>query len=125
MSRHILMIDDEPDIREVAQTGLEVIGGWRVTTAGSGRDGILRAADEEPDAILLDMMMPEMDGSEVFQRLRSDPSTAGIPIVFLTAKVQAAEQRHLRELGAEGVVAKPFDPLTLADEISAILGWAS
>jgi CheY-like chemotaxis protein len=119
------MIDDEPDIREVAQTGLEVIGGWEVSTAGCGSDGLARAAAERPDAILLDMMMPEMDGSEVFRRLRADETTRSIPVVFLTAKVQAADQRFLRELGAEGMIAKPFDPLLLADEISRVLGWSS
>lgn len=124
MTRRILMIDDEPDIREVAQTGLEVIGGWEVDTAGCGPTGLQMAEADPPDAILLDMMMPEMDGSEVFRQLRADVATSAIPVVFLTAKVQANDHRHFQDLGAEGVIAKPFDPLTLADQVSELLGWA-
>jgi len=124
MTRRILMIDDEADIREVAQMGLELIGGWSVSAAGGGAEGLTKAAAEQPDAVLLDMMMPEMDGTEVFRRLRTDSMTGHIPVVFLTAKVQSADYEVVSQLGAEGVLAKPFDPLTLADEIAALLGWS-
>ncbi|MCU1372755.1 MAG: response regulator receiver protein, partial [Actinomycetia bacterium] len=81
------------------------------------------ARAEQPDAIILDVMMPGMDGPATLAELRADPATADIPVVFLTAKVQSIERRRLEELGAAGVVAKPFDPMTLAGELSAAFGW--
>ncbi len=124
MSRRVLLVDDEPDIREVAKVGLEVIGGWEVLTAANGLEGLAVAASERVDAILLVVMMPGLDGVEVIGRLRSDPTTSTTPVVFLTAKVQAADRRHLADLGADGILAKPFDPLTLAGEVAGALGWA-
>ncbi len=123
MTKRVLIIDDEPDIREVAQLSLEMVRGWEVVSAGSGAEGLRRAGEEKPDAILLDVMMPEMDGPAVLARLQSDPATAEIPVLFLTAKVQGADQRHLAGMGVIGVLAKPFDPLTLADEMADRLGW--
>jgi CheY-like chemotaxis protein len=120
----ILVIDDEDDIREVAQVSLEAMGGWEVLTADCGVGGLGRAAEERPDVILLDVMMPDMDGPTTFQRLRADPATAGIPVVFLTAKVRAADRQSLIDLGADAVLSKPFDPMTLSEEIIAALGWA-
>src|SRR5690606_10132517 len=111
MSRKVLIIDDEPDIREVAQLSLEMGRGWDVSAVGSGREGLRLAADDRPDAILLDVMMPEMDGPAVLARLLADPQTAAIPVVFLTAKVQGADQRRFAGLGVVGVLAKPFDPM--------------
>ena len=123
MSRRILIIDDEDDIRQVAALSLETVAGWYVIVASSGLQGIQRAAEHQPDAILLDVMMPGMDGPTTFRELRRNPVTARIPVLLLTAKVQGADQRRFADLGVEAVLTKPFDPLTLADQMSHILGW--
>ena len=119
----ILIIDDEADIREVAALSLETVAGWRVILAPSGAQGIRRASLEQPDAILLDVMMPDIDGPTTFQILKQNRNTAHIPVLLLTAKVQRQDRRILDELGAAAILSKPFDPLTLADQISQILGW--
>ena len=93
--RRILIVDDEDDIREVAQVSLELVGGYEVLTASSGRDGLERARGGQPDAILLDVMMPDMDGPATLVELRADPATRDIPVVFLTAKTQTAERQQL------------------------------
>jgi CheY-like chemotaxis protein len=121
--RKILIIDDEDDIREVAALSLESIAGWEVVTASSGAQGLARAIEHRPDAILLDVMMPGMDGPTTFRELRKNPATDKIPVLLLTAKVQSSDQRRFADLGVESVLFKPFDPLTLADQISAVLGW--
>jgi CheY-like chemotaxis protein len=120
MAKRILIVDDEPDIREVAAIALEEIAGWEILAAGSGAEAIARAQKEQPDAILLDMMMPDMHGAEVLSVLKADSATAVIPVILLTAKVQAARQPPE---GAAGVILKPFDPLRLSTEISKVLGW--
>ncbi len=122
-TRRVLVIDDEDDIREVAKLCLETVGGWDVCTAPSGAAGIVEARRLQPDAILLDVMMPEMDGPSTLQKLQNDPETKNIPVVFLTAKIQAADQRRYGSLGVAGVLAKPFDPLGLANELAGCLGW--
>jgi CheY-like chemotaxis protein len=122
-SKRILIIDDEDDIREVAQVSLELVGGYEVLTAASGPDGVARARAEQPDAILLDVMMPGRDGPSTLLELRADPVTQHIPVVFLTAKNQTAERDRLTRLGADGVLTKPFDPLKLASDVAAALGW--
>jgi len=121
--KRLLLIDDEDDIREVAALSLETVAGWTVLLASSGDEGLQMAAGEKPDAILLDVMMPEMDGPGIFKRLQESETTRAIPVIFLTAKAQSVEQRLLLELGVAGVIAKPFDPLTLAQEIAQILQW--
>jgi len=123
MSHSILVIDDEDDIREVAALSLETVAGWQVFTANSGSQGLARAVEVQPDAILLDVMMPGMDGPTTFRELRKNPKTARIPVLLLTAKVQGADQRRFVDLGVEAVLTKPFDPLTLSDQMSRILGW--
>lgn len=123
MPRRVLIIDDEDDIREVAALSLETVAGWEVAMAGSGAAGIVKAQEMKPDAILLDVMMPVMDGPSTFRELRSIPETANIPVILLTAKVQAADQKRFSDLGVARVMFKPFDPLTLAKEIAAALGW--
>jgi len=125
MPKRILVVDDEDDIREIAQIGLEMVAHWQVQAANSGHDGITKAKTEQPDAILLDVMMPDMDGPTTFQQLQADPETLHIPVLLLTAKVQSADRRHFTDLGVKGVIAKPFDPLTLAEEVARILGWNS
>jgi CheY-like chemotaxis protein len=119
----VLIIDDEDDIREVAALSLEATADWMITTASSGKEGIAKAAAEKPDAILMDVMMPEMDGPTTFNAMQQNPATAGIPVVLLTAKVQGVDQRRFAGLGVAGVLFKPFDPLTLASQISEVLGW--
>ena len=123
MSRVVLIVDDDEHIREVAQVTLEAIAGWTVVTAASGQEGIARALAEQPDAILLDVMMPEMDGPTTVGKLKEGEVTRDIPVVLLTAKVQAEDKRGFMDLGIEGIISKPFDPMTLADEISHTLGW--
>lgn len=124
MPMRVLIVDDEDDIREVAQLSLEMTTGWEVITAASGAEGVTRAATERPDAILLDVMMPELDGPATFERLQANPATREIPVVLLTAKVQAADQRRLSELGVAGVLSKPFDPMRLAADLAGVLGWS-
>lgn len=121
--RRILLIDDESDIREVAVMALQVMAGWEVLTASSGQAGVELARRAAPDAILLDFMMPDLDGPSTVNLLRADPITARIPIVFLTAKIQPADQRQLKALGALGIIGKPFDPLTLGDSVASLLRW--
>jgi CheY-like chemotaxis protein len=123
MTRRILIIDDEEDIRQVAALSLETVAGWDVVLANSGKQGIERASKEQPDAILLDVMMPEMDGPTTFLKLKSNQKTAHIPVLLLTAKVQGPDQRRFAGLGVTAILFKPFDPLTLADQISDALGW--
>jgi CheY-like chemotaxis protein len=124
MSRRILIIDDEEDIRQVAALSLETVAGWEVVMANSGAQGLARAVDYQPDAILLDVMMPGMDGPSTFRELRKNPATAKIPVLLLTAKVQSTDQRRFADLGVEAVLFKPFDPLTLATQISDVLSWS-
>jgi CheY-like chemotaxis protein len=123
MTRRILLVEDEDDIREVAQASLELTRGWEVYGASSGAEGIARALAVRPDAILLDVMMPDLDGPATFAELRKNPATADIPVVFLTAKVHSSERGRFIELGAAGVLAKPFDPMKLADDVAQLLGW--
>jgi DNA-binding response OmpR family regulator len=111
MSHRILIIDDEDDIREVAALSLETVAGWEVAMASSGAQGLVRAAEYSPDAILLDVMMPGMDGPSTFRELRKNPATAQIPVLFLTAR-SGNDQRRFTDLGSGGAF-KPFDPLTL------------
>ena len=121
--RRVLVIDDEDDIREIAEATLELTENWEVLTAKSGAGGIAAARNARPDAILLDVMMPDMDGPATFAELQRDPATNAIPVIFLTAKVQAADRRRFNQLGVRGVIAKPFDPLALARQVCEIAEW--
>jgi CheY-like chemotaxis protein len=124
MRRTVLVVEDERDIRELVQVSLERGGGFRVLTAESGQVALRIAVEERPDAILLDVMMPGLDGPATLGRLRETPETAGIPVVFLTAKVQSGDRRRLMDLGAEGLIPKPFDPIALPGQLAAALGWS-
>lgn len=117
----ILYVDDEADIREVAQMALELDPEMDVRTCPSGADGIEHAIAWRPDLILLDVMMPGMDGPTVFSQLKERPETSDIPVVFITARTQAHEVAGFLELGARGVLAKPFDPMTLAAQVKAFM----
>ncbi len=123
--KHILLVDDEADIREVVSLSLEAIGGWRVSSATSGHQGIAVARAERPDAILLDIMMPDIDGPATFERLRRDPRTCDIPVILLTAKSQSADHRGFASLGVAGILTKPFDPTLLSDQVDAILAGSA
>jgi CheY-like chemotaxis protein len=120
--KQILVIDDEDDIRKLTQTCLEIMGGWQVLTACSGREGLAKAEAEQPDAILLDIMMPDLDEPATFQKLQANPATRHIPVILLTAKGRSAEGHFFAELGVTGVINKPFNPLKLADQVAAALG---
>jgi CheY-like chemotaxis protein len=119
----ILIIDDEDDIREVAALSLEATAGWNILTASSGAAGIEIAAAEQPDAILMDVMMPGVDGPTTFGHMQQNSAISHIPVLLLTAKVQGVDQRRFAGLGLAGILFKPFDPLTLAQQISDVLGW--
>ncbi|MEM9088905.1 MAG: response regulator [Cyanobacteria bacterium P01_F01_bin.53] len=121
--KQILMIDDEADIQTVARIGLKMIAGWEVLTANSGKEGIEQAKGHQPDAILLDVMMPDMDGVATLHALKADVETQAIPIIFLTAKAKAMDRKKLYDIGAQGVINKPFDPTTLSSQIEGFLGW--
>jgi DNA-binding response OmpR family regulator len=123
MGRRILLIDDEVDIHRITQVGLMMEAGWELLTAQSGEEGIDMAASEQPDAILLDVMMPGRDGVATLKLLQESSQTQTIPVIFMTAKAQSADRRQLYKLGAQGVITKPFDPMTLASQISGFLGW--
>jgi len=119
----ILYVEDEPDIRVVAQMALQAVGGFTVIACASGQEAMACASDAKADLLLLDIMMPGMDGPCLLKALRDMPATASTPVIFMTAKVQAAEVAHYMGLGALEVIAKPFDPMTLSDQIRRI--WAA
>ncbi|MGF1515612.1 MAG: response regulator [Elainellaceae cyanobacterium] len=123
MSKHILLIDDEADIHKIIQVSLTLQKDWKLLTALTSDCGIELAKDKQPDAILLDVMMPERDGVETLKILKRSPETKAIPIIFLTAKAQAADRRRFYTLGAKGVITKPFDPITLVSQMTGFLAW--
>lgn len=119
----VLYVDDEPDIREVAVLSLELDPAIRVRAVESGQAALELLADQSwtPDVILLDVMMPGMDGPGVLTRMRAIPAYAMTPVIFITASVQSEEQAHLLALGAVGVISKPFDPMTLAAQFRSVV----
>jgi CheY-like chemotaxis protein len=121
--KSVLLIDDEETIQEVVQVGIEIESGWQVAIASSGAEGIDLAQAQQPDAILLDVMMPEMDGIDTLSQLKSNHKTSAIPVIFLTAKAQAEEKNQFQSLGVVDVITKPFNSMTLASQIAKILGW--
>ncbi len=118
--RKILYVEDEPDIQEITRLALELAGGFEVEVCGSGEEALRVAPVFEPDLVLLDVMMPHMDGPTTFQALRKDPRLARTPIIFMTAKVQAHEIAQYLELGALDVISKPIDPMALPDTVRSI-----
>ena len=115
--RNILHVDDEPDIREVVQLSLALMDGWNVHSVASGREAFAVLRDAAPDLVLLDYMMPEMDGTAILAALQADPATCHIPVVFMTARSMSAEVARLVAAGAAAVIAKPFDPLKLGTQL--------
>ena len=123
MIRQILVIDDEASILVVVKTTLELTAGWKVITADSAMAGFEIAKRERPDAILLDVVMPEPDGVAILHKLQADPQTQSIPVIFLTAKARYDEQQSFKHLEIAGIIVKPFEPKTIADQVRALLGW--
>lgn len=117
----VLYVDDEPDIREIAELSLSLDRDLEVRTADGGAEALAIVPDWRPDAILLDVMMPHMDGPAVLAKLREDPATAQVPVIFVTARAQQAEIQNFATLDARGVIAKPFDPVALAAQVRALL----
>jgi CheY-like chemotaxis protein len=120
-SFQVVLIDDDPDLRKLVQLTLEFTAGWEVTTAANGGEGIEAIRSVKPDVAVVDFMMPEMDGYEVCRRLKQDPETADIPVVFLTARKELDEVK-VAEIGARGVVVKPFEPGELAERLLELCG---
>ena len=124
LQKRILVVDDDDGIREVIQICLEAIAGWQVIAAASGQEALTKAKEQQPDAILLDVMMPKMDGLNTFEKLQISDRTKDIPTIFLTAKVKMSEQKKLKVLGVAGVIVKPFEPYSLVTQIKNILDWS-
>ncbi len=116
----ILYVEDEPDIQAVGKIALEAVGGFTLEVCSDGTEALAKAPGFAPQLILLDVMMPGLDGPATFEGLRKLPETANVPVVFLTAKTQASEVAKLLELGALEVLTKPFDPMTLSDQVRSI-----
>jgi len=117
---YIMMVEDEPDIQAVAKLSLEAVGGFSVEVCNSGQEALDRAVDIQPDLVLLDVMMPGMDGPTALRELKKLPELADTPIIFMTAKVQPQEVQEYKDMGALDVIAKPFDPMTLPDKVRSI-----
>ena len=120
MSLKVLFVDDDPDIRRIASMSLSAVGGYAVTVASSGSEALEAANRDLPDVVLLDVMMPGMDGLTALGQLRANARTASIPVIFMTAKVQKAEVDQYRAAGA-GFIAKPFDPMRLPADVARLL----
>ena len=120
----ILVVDDDPVIQKLLSVNFEMEG-YRVVTAGDGEEGLQKVANDRPDIILLDVMMPRMDGVEVVRRLKGDDATAAIPVILLSAKAQANDISGGLDAGADDYITKPFDPLELLDKVAALLGPAA
>ncbi|BAY91863.1 MULTISPECIES: response regulator [unclassified Tolypothrix] len=121
--KRILVIDDEKNLCTVIKACLENIGSWQVLVAQSGSEGLAVAKSEHPDAILLDVMMPDINGMLLFQRLQENLTTNNIPVILLTAKVQTVDLKEFSQLSIAGVISKPFDPLRLSELVANTLGW--
>ncbi|WOD40186.1 response regulator [Nodosilinea sp. E11] len=122
-AKRILIIDDEADVREIAKVSLEITKNWDVATAASGEEGVTLASTYHPDAILLDVMMPKVDGLATLVKLNENINTCKIPVILLTATIRLATQPAYVEAGAKAVLIKPFDPALLGGQIESVLGW--
>lgn len=118
--QRVLYVEDDADIRTIASMALEVVGGLTLQACASGAEALQVADAFAPQLLLLDVMMPGMDGPTTLARLRERASTRDVPVIFMTAKVQAAEVEHYKALGALGVITKPFDPMALAGQVQAL-----
>jgi CheY-like chemotaxis protein len=123
MTKRVLLIDDDQDIRDVVQLALQKFAKWQIVVAASGLEGLDCAKTQAFDAILLDVSMPGMDGFSVFEHLQADPNTQAIPVVLLTAKVLPSDRRRFAEMGVSGVISKPFNPVTVGNQMAQLLNW--
>lgn len=121
--KEILVVDDEERLRELVQACLEDLAGWKTETAACGEDCLKILESRSFDAILLDISMPKMDGFEVYDRIRSNPKTATIPVILLTAKVLPSDRDRFQQMGVTGVITKPIEPLRLTEAIAELLAW--
>jgi CheY-like chemotaxis protein len=121
--KRVLIIDDEADVRAVVRCCLEDVAGWDVVVAASGDEGLQQVAIDPPDAILLDVMMPGMDGLAFLRVLRTQPTECHLPVVLLTAKSSIAQSPQIAEFDVKGVISKPFDPFQLVEQFADFLGW--
>lgn len=118
----LLHVEDDADIREIAKMALDLSGEFEVTQCHCGEDALEKVQDYTPDVILLDMMMPGMTGRQTLEKMRERPELAEVPAIFMTARAQQSEMEELRGIGAAEVISKPFDPMSLADQIKAAIG---
>lgn len=119
----VLVVDDDDMIRELTQISLEAVAGWHVITADGGLNAISMAKEHHPDAVLLDMMMPDMDGLTTFTHLQADESTSDIPVILFTAKGTVGERQPWDDYAISGMIAKPYDPMTLGNQVAEMLHW--
>ncbi|MFB2898522.1 response regulator [Aerosakkonemataceae cyanobacterium BLCC-F50] len=123
VTKRVLIIDDDLGIRKIVQISLEAVAGWNVLIAASGMEGIDIAQAEQPDAILLDVMMPGMDGITTLGKIKENPNIQKIPVILLTAKAQPSEQKQFTELQIAGVITKPFRATDLVEQMRSLLQW--
>ena len=124
MSRDVLVVDDDDSVREITQMSLEAVAGWHVRVASGGPQALELLREQLPEAVLLDVMMPGMDGPATFRAMQEDPALKDVPVVFLTAKMQVGGGTQPWDgLDIAGVIPKPFDPMSLAAQVSALVGW--
>lgn len=121
--KRILLIDDQADIRQVVQLSLQIVAGWQVISCNTGLEGVALAQQEKWDVILLDLMMPDLDGVATFHLLQNCDKSQHIPVILLTADLAPAKMLDLKSLGFSGIIAKPFEPILLANQIALILQW--
>lgn len=124
MTKRVLIVDDDDDIREVVRVSLEEFAGWLTRVAVSGVEGLQIAKTEPLDAILLDISMPDMDGFELCEALQSHPTTQQIPVIVLTARALPSDRRRFQQLAVAGVITKPFDPMVIWSQVAEILDWS-
>lgn len=120
----VLVVDDDENIRELTQLALETVAGWNIVTADGGIAALEMCRTHHPDAVLLDMMMPDMDGLTTFEHLQADESTRDIPVILFTAKGRVGERDPWDSYAIRGMIAKPYNPMTLGDQVSEILHWS-
>jgi DNA-binding response OmpR family regulator len=125
MAKHILIVDDEQDIRIIVRISLEKFAGWRTILAATAEEALEKARSQLPDAILLDITMPDTDGFQVWDKLQSDPLTKSIPVILLTAKTSSLDKKRFSDMGVAGVITKPFNPIIIWKQVREILAWDS
>lgn len=125
MAKHILIVDDEQDIRIIVRISLEKFAGWRTILAATAEEALEKARSQLPDAILLDITMPDTDGFQVWDQLQSDPLTKSIPVILLTAKTSSLDKKRFSDMGVAGVITKPFNPIIIWKQVREILAWDS